>query len=176
MLVYAVVGLAVGAVATSKGITPRPLFGTALVGLLSHPFGDVFTGSPPPWLYPLDTRIVTERVVLHPDPTVHLLSAFLIELGVIWLAFWSYTQMSDRQLSDHISWRAMLGVGYGGAVLMLPPPTLEESRLFVFSVLAFVVVGIPVRGRNVDVRDVLGTGLTAVTIAVLAYAAAYAIL
>jgi membrane-bound metal-dependent hydrolase YbcI (DUF457 family) len=176
MLVYASVGIAVAVTATQNGIPPRPLFALALVGLVSHPFGDLFTGSPPPLLYPLDIVVVSERVPLHPDPTGQLLAAFLIELGVIWLAFWSYTRISDQQLSDHISWRAMLGVGYGGAVLMLPPPTLEESRLFVFSVLAFAVVGLPVRRRNIDLRDVLGTGLTAVTIAVLAYAGAYAIL
>jgi hypothetical protein len=80
-----VLGLArVGAV--RQGFAPPVVAATALVGLATHPFGDLFTGEPPALYYPLDLGLLAERVVLHPDPTLHLLGALFAELGTAWLA------------------------------------------------------------------------------------------
>jgi membrane-bound metal-dependent hydrolase YbcI (DUF457 family) len=178
VLVFVVSGFVVGEVAGRKGLTPRPLLAVALVGLLSHPFGDLFTGSPPPFLYPFDVVLVAERVALHPDPTGQLLAAFAVELGAIWLAVWTYARLSEVRVATLVSPKASLGAGYAAAALLLPAPTMEQSAHFVFSVLAIGVVGAPVRpfSRTVDPLRVLVTGLAAVTVAAVAYAMAYGVL
>jgi len=178
VLVFAVSGFVVAGLAGRWGVTPRPLLGLALVGLLSHPFGDLFTGSPPPMLYPFDVMLFTERVALHPDPTGQLLAAFAVELGAIWLAVRAYAHTTDRRLTDLVSPRASLGAGYAAAALLLPAPTMEQSAHFVFSVLAISVIGAPVRpfSRGVDHLRVVVTGLAAVTVAGVAYALAYGVL
>jgi membrane-bound metal-dependent hydrolase YbcI (DUF457 family) len=178
VLVFVLAGFAVGTYGTQRGLDPRALLGVGLVGLLSHPFGDLFTGSPPPFLYPFDVVVVAERVALHPDPTANLLLAFALELGVVWLAILTYARTRDIALVEYVNPRATLGVGYAAAALLLPAPTLEQSAVFVFSVLAIGAVGAPVRPfRNgVEPREVVVTGLSAVTVAAIAYALAYGIL
>lgn len=189
MTVFVLAGLALTTVAARRGISPRLMGGLALVGLLTHPFGDLVTGSPPALLYPFDIPVVTERVVLHPDPTLHLVGAFLLELATIWLAAVAYGRLRGIRLRDHVSPRAAAGVGYAGAALVLPAPTLEASAPFVFSVLAVGVVGsVGLRRRLLtrkramlsggwrtrpvslaDLPTAILTGLSAVTLAVLGY-------
>ena len=178
VLLFVVAGFAVATVAARRGIATRPLLGAALVGLLSHPFGDLFTGSPPALLYPFEATLVAERVALHPDPTAHLLAAFAVELGAVWLAVWTYTSLTDRRLVTLVDPRATLGLGYAAAALLLPAPTLERSAHFVFSVVAVGVVATPTRpfSRGVDWHETVVTGLSAVTVAAVAYALAYAVL
>jgi membrane-bound metal-dependent hydrolase YbcI (DUF457 family) len=175
MVVFVAAVLAVATVAVSRDISPRTVTALALLGLLSHPFGDLFTGGPPPFLYPFDVTLVAERVLLHPDPTTHLLAAFAIELAAVWLAVWTYVHLRGYTLTGLVRPRAALGIGYAAAVLFLPAPTLEQSAYFVFSVLALGVIGAPVRpfSHGVDWLETLVTGLAAVTIAALAYAMAY---
>ncbi|MFC7076486.1 metal-dependent hydrolase [Haloarcula halophila] len=173
-LVFVTSGIAVAIVAGRLDIEPLTLLPLALVGLLSHPFGDLFTGSPPPLLFPFDGQLITDLVVLHPDPTMHLLGAFAIELGTVWLAVYAYVHSQGQSLTRLVHPRASLGVGYAAAALVIPAPTLEQSAHFVFSVLALGAVATPVRpfSRDVDWLSTLVTGLTAVTIAALAYALA----
>lgn len=178
VLVFSMGGLGVTVLAERFDLTPRELFAVAAVGLLSHPFGDLFTGSPPPLLYPFDVTLVAERLVLHPDPTGHLLAAFAVELGTVWFALWTYAHLRGCTLTELVHPRASLGVGYAVAALVLPAPTLEHSAHFVFSVLALGVAGAPFRpfSRGIDWLETLVTGLAAVTIAALAYAIAYGLL
>lgn len=175
---FVIAGFVVSTLATRRGVATRPLLALAAIGLLSHPFGDLFTGSPPPLLYPLDVTLIAERVLLHPDPTAHLLAAFAVELGAVWLAVWTYANVSGLRLTELINPRATLGVGYAGAALLLPAPTLENAEPFVFSVLAIGVVGAPTQpfSAGVDWREVLVTGLSAVTVATVTYALVYALL
>jgi membrane-bound metal-dependent hydrolase YbcI (DUF457 family) len=173
-LVFAMGGIAVAMFAGRLHVAPRTLAPLALVGLLSHPFGDLFTGSPPPLLYPLDIPVVTELVVLHPDPTLHLLAAFAIELSTVWLAVYAYAHATGESLVRLVHPRASFGVGYAAAALVLPAPTLEQSAHFVFSVLALGAIGAPVRpfSEGVDWLSAVVTGLAAVTVAAVAYALA----
>ena len=146
----------------------------AVTGLLSHPLGDLFTGEPPQMLYPLDVTLVSERITLHPDPTLNLLGAFAIELAVIWVAVVVAFSLTDRRVRTHVDRRAVLGLAYGGVALTLPAPTLETSYHFVFTVLAFGIVAFPRRRiRRVDAPRVLCTALAIVSCAGLAYATAY---
>ncbi|MDS0222552.1 metal-dependent hydrolase [Haloarcula sp. S1AR25-5A] len=174
-VVFVAAALAIATFAVSRDISPRTVAALALLGLLTHPFGDLFTGGPPPFLYPFDVTLVAERVLLHPDPTTHLLAAFAIELATVWLAVWTYVHLRGYTLTELVRPRAALGIGYAAAVLFLPAPTLERSAHFVFSVLALGVIGAPVRpfSHGVDWLETVVTGLAAVTIAALAYAMAY---
>jgi len=176
---FAVAGVAVAVGARRVGLESRAVLVAALVGVLTHPFGDVFTGTAPSLLYPLDVRLLPTRVVLSPDPTVHLLGAFAIELATIWLALAVYLRLREQPVGAHVHRRAVLGAGYAAAVLALPPPTLSVSYHFVFSVLA---VGLIIGSADLPVPDlrcvrsrrgVLLTGLAAVTVAWLSYTVAY---
>jgi membrane-bound metal-dependent hydrolase YbcI (DUF457 family) len=184
MAAFLLAGLAVAVVAARRtDFGPRALFAAALAGLLSHPFGDLFTGSPPHFLYPLDLRLLTDRVTLLADPTLNLLAVFGVELATIWLAGYVYLRATDRELLEHVDTRAAFGAAYALAAVTMPAPTLDVSYHFVFSILAVGAVGVapnllPSRSVlsaewNEAVTWVL-TGLTAVSIAALTYTLVYA--
>jgi membrane-bound metal-dependent hydrolase YbcI (DUF457 family) len=191
---------AVATVATANGFSGREVVSLALVGLLTHPFGDLFTGEPPAMLYPLDASLFRARVTLHPDPTLHLLAAFALELATAWLAvavvarlygirpavgWWSIDRGAGRTT---VLPRATLAAGYAASVLLIPAPTLDLSYPFVFSVLAVGALGLVPRVRLVrsvgrrtrspavalpSAATATLTGLTAVTVAAAAYTLAY---
>jgi hypothetical protein len=173
-------GIGIGSLGRRLGVGPRPLFAAALAGLLTHPFGDLLTGQPPALLYPLDVAVFGGRVTLSADPTLHLLGAFFVELAAIWLGVAVLLSILGSGLRSTVRPRAAVGVGYAAAVFAVPAPTLELASPFVFSVLAVGVVGVPLRVRTADrpgtgrrVLAAVVTALTAVTLAGLAYAAAY---
>jgi hypothetical protein len=169
-------GVAVATVAERWGFGPRVVVLTALAGLLTHPFGDLVTGTPPPLLYPFDVPVFAGRVTLAADPTLHLLGAFFLELAVIWLAVLVFAHLRAVPLRAAVRPRALAGLGYAGVALVLPAPTLEVASPFVVSVLAVGLVGAPVgHGSGGGSRWWAGlvTALVAVTLAALAYAAVY---
>jgi len=181
-LAGAIAGLfAAGAVglvwlAGRAGLSARATAGSALVGLCTHPFGDLFTGSPPTFLYPLDATLVGERVTLAADPTLHLLGAFGVELAVVWLALFVAFRLTDRRLTRAVDRRAGLGALYGVAALALPAPTLEVSYHFVFSVLAVGSVGVvPPTSLRARLPRAAATAVATVTVAAVAYACVYAL-
>lgn len=156
----------------------------ALVGFLTHPWGDLFTGEPPHLLYPLDTVLLTERVTLSADPTLHLLGAMGVELAVIWFAGLVFLRLADRTVRTQIDPRVGFGIAYSGAVLLIPAPTLDLSYPFVFTILAVGLVfaalrlrAIPFRrGRTPEPGTLLAsllTGTAAITVAWVAYGGAY---
>jgi membrane-bound metal-dependent hydrolase YbcI (DUF457 family) len=179
----------------------RRVFALALVGLVSHPFGDLFTGEPPAMLYPLDATLFASRVTLNPDPTLHLLGAFAVELSTAWLAvgvvawLWNVRPAVSRWPFGRVDGgaavlpRATLAAAYAATVVVIPAPTLELSYPFVFSVLSVGTLGLLPQVRLVrplsrvaedgptvalpDVATAAFTGLSAVTVAAAAYAVAY---
>ncbi len=185
MFVFVVVGTVAALVAASRtDLGPRKIVIAAVFGLLSHPFGDVFTGSPPKFFYPFDVTLLHSRVAILPDPTLNLLAVFGLEVVLAWFAVSVYFHLHDGSaqagLREHIQPRAALGVGYALAALLIPAPTLSVSYQFVFSVLAVGAVGVgpqlhpertfwPVRNPTVW----LCTGMAAVTLAAVAYAVVY---
>ncbi|ELZ01359.1 metal-dependent hydrolase [Natrialba asiatica] len=173
-------------------ISPSTLTLAALWGLWSHPWGDLVTGSPPDWFFPADSTLLTSRVVLHSDPTLHLLAAFAIELGAIWLAAITFCRLTDRSAFAAIDPRAGLAAGYGLAAVVTTPPTLDVSYHFVFSILSVgllsgITLGSPISvARHPRLQPALPslprtesllatalTGLTAITSALLAYLVVY---
>jgi membrane-bound metal-dependent hydrolase YbcI (DUF457 family) len=185
MLVFVIVGTVAALVADSRtDLGPRALLLAVVFGLASHPFGDVFTGSPPQFFYPFDVTLLHSRLALLADPTLNLLAIFGLELVLAWFAVSVYFRLrvgdARRELHEHVHPRAALGIGYALAALVIPAPTLSVSYQFVFSVLAVGAVGVgprlhperpfrPVRNPSAWVC----TGMAAVTLAVIAYAGMY---
>lgn len=172
MAVFGLAALLVAYAAVRLGLGARAVAAAALVGFLSHPFGDLFTGEPPAFLYPLNVPFIAERVALHPDPTLHLLGAFGAELAVAWFAVLVYLRIDGDRLNAHLAGPARLGLGYVVLAPLLPAPTLEVSYQFVFTVLAVGVVA-AVAAHQRRPRRTAVTGLAAATLASLAYTAVY---
>jgi membrane-bound metal-dependent hydrolase YbcI (DUF457 family) len=176
---FLLAGVVVALAGGRLGFTSRGVAVAAFLGLASHPFGDVFTGTSPTLLYPFGAGLLPERVLLSGDPTLHLLGAFGLEVATVWLAVAVYARLRDRSLRGYLHPRAALGAGYAGAVALVPPPTLAVSYQFVFGALALGAVvtlaGLPaVDLRSVRSRESLFvTGLATVTVAWLAYLLAY---
>lgn len=176
MAAMALAGLVLARVALRHGLGVGQVGAAALVGLLSHPFGDLLTGQPPPLFYPLGVELELSRVSLHPDATLHLLGAFLVELATVWLALAVLARLSDVHLAPHVGRRSFAGFGYAGAVLVLPAPSLDAATAFVFSLVAVGLVGVPVRRAGTGTHGAwraITTALAAVTLAALAYGLAY---
>ena len=181
----AAVGLSEAIVRWSPiAVSVRAAFAAALFGLASHPFGDLFTGEPPALLFPLGIEPLDGRVTLSADPTLHLLGAFGVELATLWAALAVYCALAVRPVRGTVRPRAGIGVGYAGAVPLVPPPTLAVSYHFVFSILAVGALGVLPRPRvrdaprlrRPDAVAAVGTGLAAVTLAWLSYGLAYLLL
>ena len=206
-IVYALVGVAsglagdAGALALAAGVrrrtalSPRTTAVLALAGLVSHPFGDVFTGDPPALLYPFGPEVLTARVSLSADPTLHLLGAFAVELATVWAAVVVRSRLRAERdgrsagrlgTAEGVDLRAIAGAGYAAGAFVIPAPTLDLSYPFVLSVLAVGAVGlVPVRLRRrgraavapefarPGAERALFTGLTAVTLAGGAYLLTY---
>jgi membrane-bound metal-dependent hydrolase YbcI (DUF457 family) len=180
MATFVLAGLGVGTWAARRGLDACTVAAAALLGLASHPFGDVFTGEVPAFLYPLDATLLAGRVGPFADPTLDLLVAFGVELAAIWLGVAVAARLADTRLRDHVSPRAAVGAGYALAAVAIPAPTLSVSYHFVFSVVAVGFVGaVPERVRDgpklPDRHRAAVTGLAAVTLAVVGYALAYLI-
>lgn len=202
MAAFGIGGVAVAAFAASRGLGWRATAAAALLGLASHPFGDVFTGRPPAFLYPFDATLLASRVGPFADPTLDLLLAFGVELAAVWLAAVAAGRLFDVRLGDLVAPRAAVGAGYAILVPVLPAPTLDVSYHFVFSILAVGSVGVAPVGlpRKVGLPRELGlprrvrlprgfrvpgevrlpdpataavTGLAAVTLAGLAFTIVY---
>ncbi|MEF8838014.1 MAG: metal-dependent hydrolase [Haloarculaceae archaeon] len=145
------------------------------VGLLTHPFGDLLTGTPPGLLYPFDLALLDGRIVLASDPTVNLLAVFFVELAVIWAGLFTVARFQEWRLGWRVHPGAALGVGYAPILVAVPTPSIDAAAPFVVTVLAVGLVGAPLAVRNRDGRwwDAVVTATSAVTVAGLAYLLAY---
>jgi len=174
---FAAFGWVVSRFGHAVGVRGRSLLAVAVVGLASHPFGDLLTGEPPALAYPLDLVVLGDTVVLSGDPTLHLLGAFGVELAAVWLGVAGALAVADRRLGEFVDYRAVAGAAYALAVLAVPAPTLDASYQFVFSVLAVGTVGVapkPTAPRTLPGLPTAAlTGLAAVTVAGVAYAVTY---
>jgi len=180
VLTAGVAALGVATVAAHRGLSHRETLGAALAGLLSHPFGDLFTGQVPPLAFPLSLPL-PDLVVLHPDPTVHLLGAMAIELVALWTGVVACCRLAGWPLATLVAARAGLGLAAAGLVLVVPPPTLDVAYAFVLGVLCVGLVcalpGVESLRRCEDRRRraarATTTWLAAVTLGTVAYLVAY---
>lgn len=179
MGLYLGAALLVTALAVRVDLPARVIGGTAALGLLTHPFGDVFMGRPPAFLYPVLTGPSVEKVAVASDPTVNLIGLFAIEILLGWSVLWLIVRVTDDTLRDHIAWRASVGIGFAAAVLFIRPPTLAVAYHFTLGTLATgAVLGVaPTLMERAPNRTgaltPIATGLATVTLAVGGYLLAY---
>ncbi|WP_267639763.1 metal-dependent hydrolase [Haloarchaeobius amylolyticus] len=181
LYVLAAAGITVWAV--RRDLATRLVAAAAAVGLLSHPFGDVFMGTPPSFLYPLSAIGPAEKLAIAPDPTVNLVSLFALEVGLAWAAIWTAMGLTERRLLSYVTPRAVLGGGFAAAALVIPPPTLDLAYHFALGTIGVgVAVGampslVVARGYDREtVLQGLGTSLATVTFAITGYLVAYVVL
>ena len=180
---FVLVGVVLVTFAERVDLGSRAVLGAGALGLLSHPFGDVFAGPSPALFYPLpiEAGLLNGRILLNSDPTLHLLGAFFIELTIIWAGFLVVARLRGWRIKRHINRRAALGIAYASAIFAIPAPTVETASPFVFSVLTVGFIGTPGRSswredRSTQLIDAITTALAAVTLAAAAYAVTYLIL
>lgn len=173
-------GVALFTVASHRqGVPPRWIGAAAGIGLLSHPFGDVFMGRPPAFFYPLSAEPTVAKMAVAADPTLNLLILYAIELGLGWTALGIGFGLLDRPLRFHVEPIAGLGLAFGATVLIISPPTLEVAYHFTLGTITTGVVlgAIPavsgVTGGADRRLTALATGLAAITLALLGYLVAY---
>jgi hypothetical protein len=178
---YCLAGAVVATVAGRRYAIDTPtLVVVALLALLSHPFGDLLTGQPPAFLYPLSGPLVTERVALAADPTLHLLATFTLEVAAVWLAVIVAARLGGWQLTARLTPRAVTGCTCGAAVVVLAPPTLAAPYTFTATVLVLGtavavshwLLGGTDRRRTASLTALLD-GTATVTVALTTYTAAY---
>lgn len=157
MTAFSVVGVGIAVVSHSYfGLSPRVIGAAAVAGIASHPWGDMATGSPPALLYPFEVGVLPERIVLHSDPTLHLLGAFALELGVVALAAAVYAKHMRLNPVRLVDRSAALGVAYGAVAVVMVPPTIDTSYHFVFSILGVGLACAGVqrsRGTSISLSD-----------------------
>lgn len=175
MAVFAALGLKLTDISRER-IEAREFLLVAGTGLLTHPFGDVFTGNPPDFLFPLDMVLLESRVVLNADPVLNLLSVFLLEIFLLLAAVLVTVEISDEELFSLASPLALLGLLYMPFYYVIPEPTLSVSYHFVFSSVGLAIAGTIVlyireseRGLT-DLEDIISLGLNMVLTLLLAVA------
>ncbi len=176
LLLFVGAGAVVARAAARWGVQPELVAAAAALALVTHPFGDLFTGSPPPLFFPLGSEVFGERVTLLADPTLNLLAVFGLELLTLWAGVLVAARLTGWSVTGAIDPRAAAGALYGAAAFVLPPPTLETSYHFVFSVLAMGALGAVTLVAPIDRRRLARAGVTAlaaVSLAGLAYAVVY---
>lgn len=165
------------------------------VGFLSHPFGDVFLAVPPPLFSPFGPSVGAGRVSLAADPTLDLLGVLFVELAVVWagLAVFAWVA-ADRvgragRLRDALDGRAVAGFAYAPAAVLLPRPTIVDAHVLGATIVPFAAtVGAWAgyaffrRAGAADHAPRFGSvytgvvaGVTALTLAAIAYTAVYAV-
>lgn len=178
LLLFVGAGVVVARVGARWGLDPGLVLAAALLGLVTHPFGDLFTGTPPPLFFPLGAEVFGDRVTLLADPTLNLLAVFGLELATIWIGLFVAARLLGWSVVEAIDRRSAVGALYGVAAFVLPPPTLETSYHFVFSVLAVGSIGAVSLGTRSDpsrIARAAVTALTAVTLAGATYALVYVV-
>lgn len=179
---YVLGAVALATWAIRRDVPPRWIGGAAAIGLLTHPFGDLFMGRPPAFLYPLSSTPPIPKLAVAADPTVNLVALFGLELVLAWAALWTLSTHRVWRLRDAVEHRAVLALGFAGAALVIQPPTLQVAYHFAAGTIAAgLVIGVVpgvVRGRGSPYRHRVYrtgvvTGLAAVSLAVTAYLLAY---
>lgn len=183
MLVYVGATALVAWLAVRRGGSALGVAGAAAVGLLSHPFGDVFAGRPQALLYPLVAGPTLPTLELSTEPTVNLVGLFLLEVGCAWLAVAAAARMTGLSVRELVRPGAALGLGFAVTAPLIAPPTREAAYSFAFGVFVTgTVLGLPTlayhqeRPRTVRAMTALATALAAATLAIVGYLAAYVVL
>ena len=168
------------------------------VGFLSHPFGDVFLAVPPPLLSPFGSPVLAARVSLAADPTLHLLGTLFVELAAVWAGLAVLSRVASGRIGggrfrDAIDQRAGVGVAYAPAAIVLPRPTIADAHVLGATIVPLAALlgvwagyasfrrsrasdrdGVEAR-RDEHIFAGVVTGVTALTLAAIAYTVVYTV-
>lgn len=177
MLVFSLIGLKLAESAQGH-INNREFLSVAGLGLLSHPFGDFFTGTPPELFFPLTDTVRESKIVLNQDPVLNLLSIFGIELFLGLTAVIFALHLREVSIKENISPLISAGGLYGFVFYLIPVPTLAASYSFVFSILGFGIVVPAFRrskwSKEIDSMLVLGLNyVSTIAVALVTYLVIY---
>jgi hypothetical protein len=187
------------ALATRTELSTPAMTAAAGVGVVLHPFGDVFLAAPPPLFSPVGPPVWTGRVALSADPTLDLLGVLFVELATVWAGLVVFSRVaSDRmdlggRVRDAIDRRAVVGFAYAPTAVLLPRPTITDAHILGATIVPFAaIVGVWAwvastrRDGGTEHADTGGVGVTSVYIGVVsattalglaavAYAAVYTV-
>lgn len=183
---YMILGLIIATIARERNLDIRLVIISSFTGLITHPFGDVFTGPPPEMLAPLPFELVSDQLKLFQDSTLHFLSAFALELAIAWISIYTYLRLKDESIDIYLRPYVVLGVFYGLISPFVDPPTLTSADHFVVGILILSVAITLSRafvfkysgiwlGREV-MKILLVSAVGTVTISFLSYVASYTII
>jgi membrane-bound metal-dependent hydrolase YbcI (DUF457 family) len=160
-----------------KGYSTENIITALTAGLIIHPFGDVFTGTPPNFLYPLDVQLLASRIALFEDPVLNFFLILTLEIAAIWAAVKMYSTVKSRSIPESLKPLLLIGVGYPVLGNLVNTPTMSTGYQFVFSVilLSFTAAyAVKIRNREKIDYFVLSVNfLTAMTLASLVYLIQY---
>ncbi|WP_414836310.1 metal-dependent hydrolase [Candidatus Nanohalococcus occultus] len=126
---------------TSDRLTVKWFFIAAFIGLVGHPFGDLFTGTPPRFLYPLSLNFLTGRIVLVGQPVLNLLAVFFIELSTVIAAVFCFGYLKKFSFRDQLNGKILFSCFFGLTAFLIQAPTHESSYQFVYSLVGFSLLG-----------------------------------
>ena len=136
MIFFIAGGLLISRIAESK-VESRDFTLSVFLGLLLHPFGDVFTGTPPEFFYPFETGLFSSRVIIFGDPVINLLAIFALEFSLVWIGLLTVSKLRGIDVKREIKGFSFIGLVYAPAAIYIQAPTLEVAYQFVFSVIGF---------------------------------------
>ncbi len=111
------------------------------LGLLSHPFGDVFTGVPPNFFEPLGVVFLTERLQIFQGPVLNFLAVFTLELAIIWAGLLTIFYLNQRSITDSVRLSSLIGLAFGPAAFFIRP-SISNASVYVFSVLLISITAV----------------------------------
>lgn len=160
-VLYAAAGVLISEAAVER-IDGRGFAGAVLIGLMLHPFGDLFTGTPPGLLHPFSLELIGSRLVIVQEPVFNLLSLFLVELTAIALALGSFSYIRGIDLMSEVSPLSFMTLAFGAAYFLIPEPSLSSSYYFVYgltSLSLFAAVLSVSRPEKLSAEELLPFGL-----------------
>ncbi|GGJ05106.1 hypothetical protein GCM10008995_13650 [Halobellus salinus] len=185
--------------ATRTALSLSGTIAAAGVGFLSHPFGDTLLAAPPPLLSPFGPPVWTGRVSLAADPTLDIVSVLFAELAAVWAGLVVFSRVAGHRtdiggrLRDALDRRAGVGLAYAPAAGLLPRPTIVDAHVLGATIVPFAAVvgvwvgytsfprGVAVAHADADARRTgavytgVVAGVTALTLASVAYTVVYAL-
>ena len=119
-------------------ISREEIFFVGFFGLLSHPFGDLFTGTPPKLLYPV-TDLSVSKIILFEQPELNVLIILLSELFLVAAGLTLIIYLGDFNITPLASITAFVVIFYI-PFLILIQPSVGTTHRFTLSILGFTTI------------------------------------
>lgn len=135
MALYGIVGGFLSSKA-EEYISRKKLYGVSLLGLLTHPFGDLFTGSPPQLLYPLKLELIPSRLAIFAEPTLNLVTLVIIELVLVASGLYLINLLKDIKFQIKNP-SITTAITYALTALVISPPSIQNPYIYLVTLFSF---------------------------------------